>query len=187
MSTHEQKAAAKEAAKTEALRKNAADNLPKIRTAPPPAPADGTFSKVVHAYRRTANMVGDPPKEIAVEVEFGGHRTKFHSNEHGHVVGTVTDESVFKRLVKGIPEAYIEYDGGENLPARVKPGLEEPEVGKFVLVNGDNKMRLDDLNDEELQEFAKANGLVVHESLSGDDLRQAIFNSFQTGENAAPL
>ena len=155
-----------------ALRANAEANMPRTSARPEP------FSRVVHAYRREPMMVGD--KEVPVPVEVDGEKALFRSNEEGHVVATVTSEAMYNRLVKGIPEAYVVYQDGKNIPERVKPGAAEPEVGKFVLLNGDNKMVLDDLNDEQLREFAKANDVQVHESIEGDDLRQAIFNRFQT-------
>lgn len=156
---------------------NVKTNLPNLGKSTPKAAAG---ARVVHAYRREP-IFDEKGKEQPVEVSAHGETIKFTANAEGHVVATVKSEELFKHLTKNIPEAYIEYKDGKNVPERVKPGQEEPVVGKFVLRNGDQTLTLDDLDDAALKAFAESNALQLHESLEGDDLRQAIFNRFQTG------
>lgn len=143
-------------------------------------PRRKTFTPVlVHAYRREPHLNADK-KEVEVVVQTQGETIKFHSNAAGHVVGLVHTQAAFDRLTKEIPEAYIEYKAGENIPERAVDAKPEPE-GKFVLVNGANKIILDDLADEVLRDFAKSNGITdLHPDLCGEALQQAIYNVFQT-------
>lgn len=136
--------------------------------------------KIVHAYRRGAHTDLEG-KEHEVIVACNGETIKFRTNASGHVVGKVTTKAAFDRLTKEIPEAYIEYKGGENVPTErvVAPADKEPD-GQFILVNGANKLVLDDLSDDELREFAEKNALEVHPDLTGEALMRAIFNQCQT-------
>lgn len=189
--------AKKSTAKKTAAKKTAAPKTDETSTASAPAAApaaakaqpakSGGFKpRLVHAYRREAhfalNKKGENvehPVEVDVGPAHGGEKIKFMANDEGHVVGTVTTQAAFDRLTKGIPEAYIAYAGGDNVPD--KGTNFAPQVtGKFVLTNGDKTLVLDDLNDENLKEFAKQNDVEVHPDLVGDDLRQAIYNRFQT-------
>lgn len=155
-------------------------------TAKPRARKEVAFEPhIVHAYRRAPYMVSDNKGGLVekdVEVVCHGEKIKFRSNEAGHIVGTVTSEPAYKRLVGEIPEAYIEYQGGENIPeARVEPAPEVP-AGDFVLTNGKDSVVLDGMDDNELRAFALANGVdEIHDSLSGDVLRRAIYNRLTTG------
>lgn len=141
--------------------------------------------RIVHAYRREPHMVrgaDDKTAEKDVEVVCQGERVKFRSNEAGHIVGTVTTEAAFKRLVGEIPEAYIEYQGGENIPERRIEAKPEVPDGDFVLTNGKESVVLDGMDDEQLRAFAQANAInELHESLTGDTLRRAIYNTLTTG------
>lgn len=141
----------------------------------------------VHAYRREADMVLGPngqTTERHVEVVACGEKIKFKSNEEGHVIGLVRTAEALHRLVKEIPEAYIVYQNGDNVPEKtgtvIAPGPQRPE-GDFILESGegDDKqyMVLDDLDDAALRTFAADAGLEAFpEALVGDDLRRAIFN-----------
>lgn len=146
--------------------------------------------RLVHAYRRVPHMVPAPgglgEVEKAVEVVFDGEKVVFKSNEAGHVVGLVNRASTFKRLTREIPEAYIEYAGGENVPAQIKPIESDAPIkpdGEFVLFNGTEYVVLDDQSDEEVREFAAAAGIedeALPEVLVGEALKQAVVNLLQT-------
>lgn len=147
----------------------------------------GFEPRIVHAYRREPHMVLNlatgQSVERDVEVVCCGERVKFRANDMGHVVATVTTQEAYKRLVEEIPEAYIEYQGGENIPEkRVEPAPEVP-LGDFVLTNGKQSVVLDHLEDEQLRDFARVNGFAdqLHDSLTGDTLRRAIYNIATTG------
>jgi hypothetical protein len=145
------------------------------------APAKG-FSKIVHAYRRLPHMVGDPPKEKAVEVVCCGHKAQFHSNDKGHVVAEVTSREAFDHLTRNIPEAYMEYTG--ETPEIKAPEQPAGPVGTFVLTNGSESYVLDDKADDELRAFAKQAGLEDEQLpavLTGDTLRMAIYNLLGAG------
>lgn len=141
--------------------------------------------RMVHAYRRQAHMVIKDGKEVeaGVEVICAGERITFHSNEAGHVVAEVRTPEAYDRLTKEIPEAYIPYAGGDNVPDRMTASEEDEAnrkiVGKWVLVNGDRSVTLDDMTDAEVREFAAEVGLEdeqLPDVLSGDTLKLAVFN-----------
>jgi hypothetical protein len=147
--------------------------------------SDAFEARIVHAYRREPYLVrgaDDKHTEKDVEVVCCGERVKFRSNEAGHIVATVTTEAAFKRLVNEIPEAYIEYDGGENIPEKKIEAKPEEPKGAFVLSNGEKFIVLDGMDDEALRAFAKTNALDdFPEILTGDTLRRAIYNTLTTG------
>jgi hypothetical protein len=146
---------------------------------------EGTW---VHAYRRLPHMVIGPggvgEVEKAVEVVACGEKIKFKSNEEGHIVGLVMTKEALHRLVVEIPEAYIVYKNGDNVPEKPAPGSEDiPKrpAGTFVLESGEGQDKeylvLDTLDDTELRAFAKDTGLEPFpDSVTGDNLRRAIFN-----------
>jgi hypothetical protein len=137
--------------------------------------------KIVHAYRREPHRNADG-KELPVEVIAAGEKIKFHSNEAGHIVGTVLTQGAYERLTKEIPEAYIPYQDGENIPERRAPAEDDGKpAGKWVLSNGKAFVVLDTMSDAEVRDFAKAADLDIHASLDGDALRQSVFNMCQTG------
>lgn len=143
----------------------------------------GFAPTIVHAYRRLPHFDANG-KELPVVVNFGAEKVLFASNDAGHIVATVQNEDTFNRLTKEIPEAYIVYAGGENVPEkRLEPAPTKPE-GKFVLTNGTDKMVLDDLDDIALREFAAGAGLEEEQLpgvLTGDTLKQAIYNLLTSG------
>lgn len=154
---------------------------------PKTAVAKAVAATIVHAYRRVPHMVPGPngvDVEKAVEVVACGEKIAFKSNEQGHIVGEVKTGEALHRLVKEIPEAYIVYAGGDNVPEKPAPGagdiVTKPE-GAFVLESGDGADKqykvLDDLSDEALRAFAGEAGLEdFPEAVKGEDLRRAIFN-----------
>jgi hypothetical protein len=150
------------------------------------APADREVLRepvVVHAYRRAPNLDAEG-KEKDVEVQCYGEKIKFRSNAKGHIVGTVTTRSALDRLVKEIPEAYIVYADGDNVPERTVEQFHKP-VGEFVLTNGKDSVVLDGMNDADLREFAATAGIDAEnlpDVLTGDTLKRAIFNTLKTGD-----
>lgn len=149
-----------------------------MATATPASRAAKAFeAKIVHAYRRLPHLVGEPGKEVPVEVVAAGERIKFHSNDKGHIVATVTTPEAFARLVKEIPEAYIEYTG--ETPEKYIPPAPDRPVGNFVLTNGKESKVLDTMTDEELRAFALSAGVeaeALPEVLEGETLQRAIYN-----------
>jgi hypothetical protein len=169
--------------------------------APSAAPADGLndmaedrpeWPKLVHAYRRLPHVVHNPrtglDEERPVEVVFMGEKVKFMANPEGHIVGEVHTEATYNRLIKEIPEAYIPYRAGENVPeVRVladEHKREEKPDGQFVLTStgGDGVKQykvLDGMNDDELRAFAAECGLTEDQTpdvLEGEVLQRAIYN-----------
>lgn len=151
------------------------------------ADAPAFSPKFVHAYRRVPHLVpgpGDTMIEKAVEVVFDGEKVSFKSNEAGHVVGLVSKESVFRRLTREIPEAYIEYRGGDNVPEPVKAApVPQAPPGEFVLSNGSEFVVLDEMDDAEVRDFAAEAGIdgeQLPEVLEGDALKQAVVNLLKT-------
>jgi len=134
---------------------------------------------LVHAYRREPykDMEG---KEKPVEVVAQGEKVAFASNSKGHIVGLVTTKALYDHLIKNIPEGYIPYMDGENIPERGTFDEPAKTTGKYVLTNGKKQLILDDMSEDDLKEFAEANELNIHASVAGDDLRQAIVNHFKT-------
>ena len=150
------------------------------------ATATAAEGVLVHAYRRVPHMVSDGAGrkvERDVEVVCCGEKIKFRSNEEGHVVGLVRTPEALHRLVKEIPEAYIVYKGGANVPEKtVEAGPVRP-VGAFVLESagqdGPIYVVLDTMEDAALREFAIDAGIEAEElpeALTGEDLRRAIYN-----------
>lgn len=148
-----------------------------------PEAAEGVL---VHAYRRSPWMTDDGTGKLTekdVEVVCHGEKVRFRSNEAGHIVGLVRTPAALNRLVKEIPEAYIVYQGGENVPeAKKDTGPVRPE-GAFILesntTEGVKYAVLDEMDDDALRAFAKEAGIEdeqVPEVLKGDNLRRAIYN-----------
>jgi hypothetical protein len=138
---------------------------------------------LVHAYRRQPHLNADG-KEIDVPVVFDGEKVLFKSNAAGHIVGLVQNEATFKRLVKEIPEAYIEYAGGENIPEKKPETGPAAPLGEYVLTNGTESKVLDDMTDVQLRDFAAQVGIeqeALPAVLTGDTLKKAIFNTLNTG------
>jgi hypothetical protein len=147
---------------------------------------------VVHAYRRQPHLEFNPRtnlhEEKGVEVEFKGEKALFKSNDAGHVVAEIKTEALFKRLVDDIPEAYIAYQGGENLPTeRVLASEHKQEVkpkGAYVLQNGDEYVVLDTMDDEAVRDFATDTAGIEPEALpavlTGEALKKAVFNQLKT-------
>ncbi len=159
------------------------------------------WPKLVHAYRRQPHLVHNPrtglEEEKAVEVVFMGEKVLFRSNEAGHVVAEVKNEATYKRLTQEIPEAYIPYAGGENLPAAPIVNAEHrheqkarPE-GVFVLESADAKGEpiykvLDGMSDDELRAFGKTVALTdedLPDVLAGETLMRAIYNRLAGSAN----
>jgi len=60
------------------------------------------------------------------------------------------------------------------------------EPSKFLLVNGETRVDLGAMTDEEVKAFAKANGLEVDLRSKGDKLRQAVHEAaVKAGEEEA--
>lgn len=160
--------------------------------------ASGFEPTLVHAYRRQPHMVVGPDGrtmvEQAVQVVFEGEKVEFKSNERGHIVGLVSKEATFKRLTREIPEAYIPYGGGDNVPAPSARPLaaehanEQRPDGEFVLesTDGEGKKQykvLDGLGDAELREFGAECGLQpeqLPDVLTGETLARAIYQLLTT-------
>lgn len=193
-------AGAKAPAKTAKPATTATAAAPSVKTPTAAAAAKaGDTLVLVHAYRRKPHMVlakdGVGHVEGDVEVDVPGvGKAKFRSNDDGHIIGECPS-ALAAHLTSKIPEAYIVYDGGENVPVGLIPGTlaakeaqAKPE-GKFVLSNGEDFVVLDGMDDAEVREFAldvaKLEPDAVPDVLKGDSLKQAVFNLLQaTSSNA---
>lgn len=159
------------------------------------------WPKMVHAYRRQPHLVHNPrtglEEEKPVEVVFMGEKVLFRSNEAGHVVAEVKNPATYDRLTKEIPEAYIPYAGGENLPtapivnAEHRHEKKEKPEGVFVLESANAAGEpiykvLDGMSDDELRAFGKTVGLGeedLPDVLSGETLMRAIYNRLAGSAN----
>lgn len=116
----------------------------------------------------------------------------FMPNDKGDVVCDVADADARDWLL-AIPAAFRPYGEQADEPisalltAKVEelpptpdaPGVdaveELPVAGSaYVLKNGDTEFDLRPLSDDELREFAQANGITVHHKAKGDTIRNAI-------------
>jgi hypothetical protein len=153
---------------------------------------EGSVGTLVHAYRRQPHMKDDGTGKLTeqdVEVVCYGEKIKFRSNAEGHIVGLVRSEDALHRLVKEIPEAYIVYAGGDNVPEApvTDVGTARPD-GDFVLekntTTGKEFVKLDDMSDEELRDLADEAGLEdeqLPDALTGEALKRTIYNLLSTG------
>ena len=130
---------------------------------------------LIHAYRRKA----------AVTHTIGAVAYKFAPDENGHVVCEVDDEHAAKFFLP-TKEAFKVF-GEEPAKAAPKPeGQGGGQPSKFVLVNGETRVDLGAMTDDEVKAFAKANGLEVDLRSRGDKLRQAVHEAaVKVGEEEA--
>lgn len=129
---------------------------------------------LIHAFRRKA----------AVTHTIGAVAYKFAPDENGHVVCEVDDEHAAKFFLP-TKEAFKVF--GEE-PAKVAVTEKEPsgEPSKFILVNGETRVDLGAMTDDDVKAFAKANGLEVDLRSRGDKLRQAVHEAaVKAGEEGA--
>lgn len=153
--------------------------------------AGGFQPTLVHAYRRKPHLELNTrtglDEEKPVVVEFKGEKAVFQTNEQDHIVALVSSQALFDRLTKEIPEAYIPYDGGDNVPTERVLGAEHqgesvPD-GKYVLRNGDEFVVLDDMSDDDVRVFAIDTAGIESDALpaalAGDTLKLAVFNQLK--------
>lgn len=129
---------------------------------------------LIHAYRRKA----------AVTHTIGAIAYKFAPDENGHVVCEV-DDAHAEQFFLPVKEAFKVF--GEE-PAKAPAAEKAPagEPSKFILVNGETRVDLGAMTDEEVKAFAKANGLEVDLRSKGDKLRQAVHEAaVKAGEEEA--
>lgn len=118
---------------------------------------------LIHAYRR----------KVAVTHTIGAVAYKFSPDKAGNVVCEVEDEHA-KQFFLPVKEAFKVF--GEE-PAKVAPKPDNQggsEPSKFILVNGDTRVDLGAMTDDEVKAFAKANDLEVDLRTRGDKLRQSV-------------
>jgi len=129
---------------------------------------------LIHAYRRKG----------PVTHTIGAVAYKFAPDENGHVVCEVDDEHAAKFFLP-TKEAFKVF--GEE-PAKVAAAEKAPagEPSKFILVNGETRVDLGAMTDEEVKAFAKANSLEVDLRSKGEKLRQAVHEAaVKAGEEEA--
>lgn len=129
---------------------------------------------LIHAYRRKG----------PVTHTIGAMAYKFAPDGNGHVVCEVDDEHAAKFFLP-TKEAFKVF--GEE-PAKVAATEKAPsgEPSKFILVNGETRVDLGAMTDEEVKAFAKANALDVDLRSKGDKLRQAVHEAaVKAGEEEA--
>lgn len=118
---------------------------------------------LIHAFRRKA----------AVTHTIGSIAYKFTPNEHGHVVCEVDDSHAEQFFLK-TPQAFKVFGDEPAKPAPAQGPADGSEPSKFILVNGETRVDLGAMTDDEVKAFAKANGLEVDLRARGDKLRQAV-------------
>lgn len=130
---------------------------------------------LIHAYRRKA----------AVTHTIGAIAYKFAPDENGHVVCEVDDahaEQFFlpvKEAFKVFNQLPFEKEVGDQKPAATEPS-------KLILVNGETRVDLGAMTDDEVKAFAKANTLEVDLRSKGEKLRQAVHEAaVKAGEEEA--
>lgn len=118
---------------------------------------------LIHAFRRKG----------PVTHTIGGIAYKFAPDENGHVVCEV-DDAHAEAFFLPTKEAFKVF-GEESAKAAPTPeGQGGGQPSKFVLVNGETRVDLGAMTDDEVKAFAKANGLEVDLRGRGDKLRQAV-------------
>lgn len=118
---------------------------------------------LIHAFRR----------KVAVTHTIGAVAYKFAPDENGHVVCEV-DDAHAEAFFLPTKEAFKVF-GEEPAKTLAKPeGAGTGEPSKFVLVNGETRVDLGAMSDDEVKAFAKANDLDVDLRGRGDKLRQAV-------------
>lgn len=130
---------------------------------------------LIHAYRRKG----------PVTHTIGTVAYKFTPNENGHVVCEV-DDAHAKQFFLPIKEAFKVFGEEPAKPAVTENALAGGEPSKFILVNGETRVDLGAMTDEEVKAFAKANALDVDLRSKGDKLRQAVHEAaVKAGEEEA--
>lgn len=130
---------------------------------------------LIHAYRRKA----------AVTHTIGAIAYKFVPDENGHVVCEV-DDAHAEAFFLPTKEAFKVF-GEEPAKASTKTDTQEgSQPSKFVLVNGETRIDLGAMSDDDVKSFAKANSLEVDLRTKGDKLRQAVHEAaVKAGEEEA--
>lgn len=118
---------------------------------------------LIHAHRR----------KVAVTHTIGAVAYKFTPDENGHVVCEVDDAHAEKFFLK-TPEAFKVFGDEPAKPASAQKPAEGSEPSKFLLVNGETRVDLGAMTDDEVKAFAKANSLEVDLRAKGDKLRQSV-------------
>ncbi len=130
---------------------------------------------LIHAFRRKA----------AVTHTIGAVAYKFTPNENGHVVCEVDDAHAEKFFLP-VKEAFKVFGEEPAKPVETEKAPAGGEPSKFILVNGDTRVDLGAMTDDEVKAFAKANGLEVDLRARGDKLRQAVHEAaVKAGEEEA--
>lgn len=131
---------------------------------------------LLHAYRRRGE---------SITVDLDGVRYAFEPNDRGDVVGEVSDKSHAKHLVEKT-DGYVKYGDDPAVILPTTATVAEPvktdkaadgEVvdGPFVLRNDANeRLDLADLDDAAVRKFAKAQGVPVANTMTGDKLRAKV-------------
>jgi len=118
---------------------------------------------LIHAFRRKATVTHT----------IGAVAYKFAPDSQGNVVCEVDDAHAEQFFLK-TPEAFKVFgDEPAKVPAKHE-GAGTSEPSKFVLVNGETRVDLGAMSDDDVKAFAKANDLDVDLRSKGDKLRQAV-------------
>lgn len=125
---------------------------------------------VLHAFPRVA--------EATFELPQFGLNLKFKPNAAGHVVCDVGDELAIELLLRQ-EDHFRVYDdqGGKKAPRAAKRVDAQPAsdpAADYVLVSGDDKLDLRELDDDQLRKFAAANEIDLAPTDAGDSLRDKI-------------
>lgn len=130
---------------------------------------------LIHAFRRKATVTHT----------IGAVAYKFAPDENGHVVCEVDDAHAEKFFLP-TKEAFKVFGDEPAKPVSAQKPPEGSEPSKFLLVNGETRVDLGAMTDEEVKAFAKANGLEVDLRSKGEKLRQAVHEAaVKAGEEEA--
>jgi hypothetical protein len=118
---------------------------------------------IIHAF----------PRRKPHTVELLGQKLEFKDNGKGHFVCDVTDEKAAKRLIE-IKDHYKVH--GDAAPDEDGDG----EASPFIITDGDERVDLRTLSDEQLHAFAKENDIKVHPNAKGDTVRTKIVEALNS-------
>jgi len=129
---------------------------------------------LIQAYRRKSESTH----------EINDTHYKFAKNDRGHFVCDVDDDAAVDRFLS-IDDAFKPY-GDEVAPRKATTAATKPkaEASKFVLINGDTRIDLGSMSDEEVKAFAKAQALDGADLRKrGDALRQSVLDAVKAASN----
>lgn len=122
---------------------------------------------VIHAYRR----------KRPVDIDVFGDIVAFRPNAAGEMVAEVANERTAARLLE-IAEGYRLHESAPAAPP-APPPPPPPTASAFVLTNGEERLDLGAMTDEQVRAFALEQGKDIDGRKRGDKLRAAVIAAFK--------